>query len=63
MGSSLPPCFIACFDDYENQIAFASVPSLEVELKASPGFQIKIDMMEANLVDPGILKVEVFNIF
>ncbi|KAG7551735.1 hypothetical protein ISN45_Aa06g023820 [Arabidopsis thaliana x Arabidopsis arenosa] len=58
VGSSLPPCSIACFDEYENQIAFTSVPTLEVELKASPGFQIKIDMIEANLVDHGLLKVE-----
>ncbi|EFH50441.1 hypothetical protein ARALYDRAFT_351449 [Arabidopsis lyrata subsp. lyrata] len=46
VGSSLPPCSIACFDEYENQIAFTSVPTLEVELNASPGFQIKIDMIE-----------------
>lgn len=46
VGSSLPPCYIACFDEYENQIAFTSVPTLEVELNASPGFQIKIDMIE-----------------
>ncbi|XP_019083924.1 PREDICTED: uncharacterized protein LOC104706733 isoform X4 [Camelina sativa] len=58
VGSSLPPCSIACFDEYENQIPFTSVPTLEVELKASPGFERKIDMIEANLVDDGILKVE-----
>ncbi|XP_019097222.1 PREDICTED: uncharacterized protein LOC104770816 isoform X1 [Camelina sativa] len=58
VGSSLPPCSIACFDEYENQIPFTSVPTLEVELKASPGFERKIEMIEANLVDDGILKVE-----
>ncbi|XP_023635760.1 uncharacterized protein LOC17884597 [Capsella rubella] len=58
VGSSLPPCSIACFDEYGNQIPFTSVPSLEVELKASPGIQRKIDMIEANLIDDGILEVE-----
>lgn len=63
MGSSLPPCSIACFDEYENQIPFASVPSLEVELKASHGLLTKIDMIEASLIDHGILNVEVLKFF
>ncbi|XP_024006711.1 uncharacterized protein LOC18011562 isoform X2 [Eutrema salsugineum] len=59
VGSSLPPFRIACFDEYENQILFTSVPSLEVELKANPGFHLKIDNIEANLIDRGsILKIE-----
>lgn len=64
VGSSFPPCSIACFDEYENQIPFTSVPSLEVELKASDGFQVIIDndKIEASLID-GILKVEVFNYY
>lgn len=53
VGSCLGPLRIACFDEYENQIQFTSVPSLEVELKANPGFQLKIDDFEANLIDGG----------
>ncbi|KAF8089965.1 hypothetical protein N665_0493s0021 [Sinapis alba] len=53
VGSCLKPFGIACFDEYENQIQFTSVPSLEVELKANPGFQLKIDEFEANLIDGG----------
>lgn len=64
VGSSFPPCYIACFDEYENQIPFTSVPSLEVELKASSGFHAIIDndKIDANRID-GILKVEVFKYF
>jgi len=60
VGSSLPPFRIACFDKYKNKIPFTSVPSLEVELEASPGFLIKIDKLETNLINDGlILKIEV----
>ncbi|ANM68491.1 gamma-irradiation and mitomycin c induced 1 [Arabidopsis thaliana] len=59
VGSSLPPFRIACFDKYKNKIPFTSVPSLEVELEASPGFLIKIDKLETNLINDGlILKIE-----
>ncbi|CAH8272083.1 unnamed protein product [Arabidopsis lyrata] len=59
VGSSLPPFRIACFDEYKNQILFSSVPSLEVELEANPGFLIKIDKIETNLINDGsILKIE-----
>ncbi|CAH2044294.1 unnamed protein product [Thlaspi arvense] len=58
VGSFLPPCCVACFDEYGNQIPFTSVPSLEVKLKTSPGFELRIDEIEANLIGPGILQVE-----
>ncbi|KAL0890596.1 hypothetical protein Bca101_014579 [Brassica carinata] len=53
VGSCLKPFGIACFDEFENQIQFTSVPSLEVELKANTGFQLKINAFEANLIDGG----------
>ncbi|KAG2240206.1 hypothetical protein Bca52824_090967 [Brassica carinata] len=53
VGSCLGPLRIACFDEYENQIRFTSVPSLEVELKANAGFDLKIDDFETNLIDGG----------
>lgn len=53
VGSCLKPFGIACFDEYDNQIKFTSVPTLEVELKANSGFQLKIDDFEANLIDGG----------
>lgn len=53
VGSCLKPFGIACLDEYGNQIQFTSVPSLEVELKANSGFQLKIDDFEANLIDGG----------
>ncbi|KAL0863011.1 hypothetical protein Bca101_042129 [Brassica carinata] len=37
----------------KNQIQFTSVPTLEVELKGSPGFELKVDEFEANLKDGG----------
>ncbi|VVB17361.1 unnamed protein product [Arabis nemorensis] len=59
VGSSLPPFHIACFDEYENRVLFNYVPSLEVELEANPGFQVKIDKFEASLKDGGsVLEVE-----
>lgn len=61
MGSSLPPLHIACFDEYDNRVQFTSIPSLEVELEANPGFEVKIDKIEANLINGGsILKIEVY---
>ncbi|RID59409.1 hypothetical protein BRARA_F02641 [Brassica rapa] len=56
VGSSLPPLSIYCLDEYENQIPFSSVPSLEVRLKASPEFEVPVYKIEANL-DRGILKL------
>ncbi|KAF2534407.1 hypothetical protein F2Q70_00032420 [Brassica cretica] len=58
VGSSLPPLSIYCLDEYENQIPFTSVPSLEVRLKASPEFEVPVYMIEANLTDSGILKLK-----
>ncbi|CAH8342534.1 unnamed protein product [Eruca vesicaria subsp. sativa] len=55
VGSCLRPFGITRFDEYDNQIKFTSVPSLEVELKANPGFQLKIDDFEANLKDGGLI--------
>lgn len=64
MGSLLPAFRIACFDLYENRIPFTSVPSLEVELEANPGFLIKIDKVEPNLINSGsFLKIEVYCYF
>ncbi|EOA19247.1 hypothetical protein CARUB_v10000030mg [Capsella rubella] len=59
VGSSLPPFCITCFDEYKNQILFTSVPSLEIELEANPRFLLKIDKIEAKLINSGsILKIE-----
>ncbi|ESQ31967.1 hypothetical protein EUTSA_v10003513mg [Eutrema salsugineum] len=58
VGSSLPPCSIACLDEYENHIPFTCVPSLEVKLKASQGFEVPIEKIDASLIDRGILKVK-----
>ncbi|XP_019098024.1 PREDICTED: uncharacterized protein LOC104770817 isoform X2 [Camelina sativa] len=59
VGSSLPPFRITCFDEYKNRIPFTTVPSLEVELEANPRFLLKIDQIEADLIDSGsILKIE-----
>ncbi|CAH2044292.1 unnamed protein product [Thlaspi arvense] len=58
VGSLLPPCSIACFDEYENPIPFTCVPSLEVKLRASPGFELRVDEVEANLIARGVLQVK-----
>lgn len=60
VGSCLPPLSIICLDEYENQIPFTSVPSLEVKLKASLDFEVPVHKIEANLIDDnGILKLKV----
>ncbi|KAL0890595.1 hypothetical protein Bca101_014578 [Brassica carinata] len=58
VGSCLPPLSITCLDEYENQIPFTSVPSLEVKLKAGLDFEVPIYKIEANLVESGILKLK-----
>ncbi|KAJ0248647.1 hypothetical protein HA466_0157180 [Hirschfeldia incana] len=58
VGSSLPPLSIYCYDEYRNPIPFTSVPSLEVKLKASPGFEVPIYKIEANLIDWGVLELK-----
>ncbi|KAJ4867401.1 gamma-irradiation and mitomycin c induced 1 [Raphanus sativus] len=59
VGSCLPPLSIICLDEYENQIPFTSVPSLEVKLKASLDFEVPVHKIEANLIDDnGILKLK-----
>ncbi|KAF8089966.1 hypothetical protein N665_0493s0022 [Sinapis alba] len=58
VGSCLPPLSITCLDEYENQIPFSSVPSLEVRLKGSLDFEVAVYKIEANLTDSGILKLK-----
>ncbi|CAA7023350.1 unnamed protein product [Microthlaspi erraticum] len=59
VGSSLPPICVACFDEHENRVRFASVPSLDVKLEANPGFQLEFDKLEAKLIKNGsVLKIE-----
>uniref|UniRef100_A0A1J3I4J6 Protein DEFECTIVE IN MERISTEM SILENCING 3 n=2 Tax=Noccaea caerulescens TaxID=107243 RepID=A0A1J3I4J6_NOCCA len=59
VGSSLPPFCVACFDEYDNRVPFASVPSLDVKLEANPGFQLEFDKIEAKLIEGrSILKIE-----
>ncbi|KAH7543839.1 hypothetical protein JRO89_XS15G0028400 [Xanthoceras sorbifolium] len=49
LGSFFPPLSIACYDIYDNQILFASLPEVMVKLKTSKSVSISVHKFKARL--------------
>lgn len=59
VGSSFPPCSIACYDIYGNRIHFTSTPSVIAKLITTNGLCIEIDKVKVKLsYDKSIVKIE-----
>ncbi len=61
VGSTFRPLAIGCFDKYDNQIPFVSLPGVRVTLKLHDGLHAQIDKVKTSLSsDKLTLKVMVW---